>query len=155
MTGYSVPQMNGVRHHYMNMPGIASNDMYNMPDIMTSHNLGSSKDDVTYKKSSDEEETLKPTKSLPVEDKRNLTKLMNVMSSKDHVPRREVTPAKEDNTSISKNVMDLLVSDMTDLNINKKESSLYPTIPKEKIQKHQKLLRQLSVWVNTSSVQVQ
>jgi hypothetical protein len=155
--GYNVPQMNGVRHHYMSMPGLASNDMYLAPDIITSHYLGSSEDNVKYKKSTaavDEEETVKPTKSLPAEEKRNVTKLMNVMSSKDGVKaKKEITEKKP---SINKSVMDLLVSDMSDMNINK-EQPLYPTVSKEKLQQHQKLLQQLRKWANSpsSSVQVQ
>lgn len=167
----TVPQMNGVRHHYSNVPGIVSNSGFFTPDLRTSQNLGSSKDDVKYKKnpinSQEKEEktqdAFKPIKPTHHESKKNVTTMMNVFTSNvDAKEKKPITihdeikqsPAKK--SAVSKDILDLLVSDMSDLAIEKKkEDSLYPSSTKKPtkeavVEKHRKLLNQLSQWVNES-----
>lgn len=170
-----VPQMNGVRHHYANVPNIVTNNTYFTPSLHTTQNLGSSKDDVKYKKKSPThsqeteekaEEAFKPIKPTLHESKKNVTTMMNVFASVDgNHTKKPASPADETKQSpakksaVSKDILDLLVSDMSDLAIKKKpaekeESSLYPTSIKasssssEAVERHRKLLKQLSQWVN-------
>lgn len=172
-----LPQMNGMRHHYANVPGIVNNNNYFTPDLRTTQNLGSSKDDVKYKKSpvdaeSKEEkvaEAFKPVKPTLIESKKNVTTMMNVFASVDDIntkkpssPSSVASSVHDDETDkqqsrakkspVSKDVLDLLVSDMSDLAIEKKQAQdkelLYPTTDKSKFEKHQQLLRKLSQWVN-------
>lgn len=154
-------KMNGQRHHYTAVPGMASNLF--TPDIRTTYNLRSTKEDVKYKtptthaKEEKVAEAFKPT-IVTHETKKNVTTMMNVFSSTLSVNDKKVMQTKEETaepsakktSSVSKDVLDLLVSDMSDLSIEKKKESsiLYPSL--DKIEKHQKLLRQLSEWANTS-----
>ncbi|KAG1174847.1 hypothetical protein G6F70_004509 [Rhizopus microsporus] len=154
-------KMNGQRHHYTAVPGMASNLF--TPDIRTTCNLRSTKEDVKYKtptthaKEEKVAEAFKPT-IVTHETKKNVTTMMNVFSSTLSVNDKKVMQTKEETaepsakktSSVSKDVLDLLVSDMSDLSIEKKKESsiLYPSL--DKIEKHQKLLRQLSEWANTS-----
>lgn len=177
----SVPQMNGLRHHYANVPGIVSNGNFFTPDLRSAQNLGSSKDDVKYKKknpinSQEKEEkaaeAFKPIKPSFHESKKNVTTMMNVFTSvdggsngkKSTLDETKQSPAKKS----TKDILDLLVSDMSELNIEKnkqpeekdddekeekEEASLYPTSntttrTNVNIEKHKKLLKQLSQWVN-------
>lgn len=173
-----VPQMTGMRHHYTNVPGIASNGGFFTPDLRSAQNLGSSKDNVKYKKnpvrSQEKEEkaaeAFKPIKPSYHESKKNVTTMMNVFTSADG--SKPSSPAKEAKQSpakkSTKDILDLLVSDMSDLSIEKKQEvkdskSLYPTSPSTEYndaatlstsskigdtEKHRKLLKQLSQWVN-------
>lgn len=170
-----VPQMNGMRHHYSNVPGIVSNSGFFTPDLRTTQNLGSSKDDIKYKKNpingqEKEEkatEAFKPIKPTFHESKKNVTTMMNVFASVDGANNNKKSATSIDETkqslakksAVSKNILDLLVSDMSDLAIEKRrkdddEDSLYPDSPstkkssKEAVEKHRKLLKQLSQWVN-------
>ncbi|CEP16258.1 hypothetical protein [Parasitella parasitica] len=177
-TNYSysndLPQMNGMRHHYVNVPGIVNNNNYFTPDLRTAHNLGSSKDHVKYKEppvdaESKEEkaaEAFKPVKPTCVESKKNVTTMMNVFAGVDDVSTKKASAAAaaDDETNkqqsrakkspVGKDVLDLLVSDLSDLAIEKEDQAsktnklLYPTADKSKLEKHQQLLRQLSQWVN-------
>lgn len=167
----AVPQMSGLRHHYSNVPGIVSNGNFFTPDLRSAQNLGSSKDNVKYKKSptnsqEKEEKTadaFKPIKPTYHESKKNVTTMMNVFASVDGSNGKKSTPTSPiDETKQSpakkstKDILDLLVSDMSDLTIKKeeqvedeeKDESLYPTSPTTTIEKHKKLLKQLSQWVN-------
>ncbi|KAI8646264.1 hypothetical protein BD408DRAFT_410465 [Parasitella parasitica] len=178
-----LPQMNGMRHHYVNVPGIVNTNNYFTPDLRTTHNLGSSKDDVKYKRSpvdaeSKEEkaaEPFKPVKPTLVESKKNVTTMMNVFASADDVNTTKKTCSSSSSSTVassvvagdetdkqqsrakkspvSNDVLDLLVSDMSDLAIKKEEQTdskelLYPIADKSKLEKHQQLLKQLSQWVN-------
>lgn len=172
-------QMNGMRHHYANVPGIVNSNNYFTPDLRTTQNLGSSKDDVKYKQKSpvDAEskeekaaEAFKPVKpDTLIESKKNVTTMMNVFASVDDIssastkkPSSPSVASSETNkqpqqshakkSPVSKDVLDLLVSDMSDLAIEKeaqtKHQELYPTADKSKLEKHQQLLKNLSQWVN-------
>lgn len=179
-----VPQMTGMRHHYTNVPGIASNGGFFTPDLRSAQNLGSSKDNVKYKKNpvcgqEKEEkaaEAFKPIKPSYHESKKNVTTMMNVFaSSVDSGKKPTTSPVKETKQSpakkSTKDILDLLVSDMSDLSIEKKQEevkddskSLYPSSPSTEAndtaslptssikisdtEKHRKLLKQLSQWVN-------
>lgn len=181
-----MPHMNGLRHHYTNVPGIVSNNSaFFTPDLRTSQNLHSSKDSVKYKPKNGQEkeeraaEAFKPIEPLPIETKKNVTTMMNVFTSvdgdnankKQQSSSRSASSADETakqslakKSSVNKDVLELLVSDMSDLTIQKVEEkaeediSLYPTTVTadatsaneklSKIEKHQKLLKQLSKWVN-------
>ncbi|KAI9351884.1 hypothetical protein BD770DRAFT_368567 [Pilaira anomala] len=146
------PQMNGVKHHYSNVPGIVSNNAYFNPDLRTTQNFGSSKEDVKYKKPSAETE-----KTAESTTKKNVTTDQEKPLMDETIKQ---SPAKK--STVNKDILDLLVSDMTDLSIEKKEektsdkTGLYPTTTttttptkrKDTIEKHRKLLNQLSQWVN-------
>ncbi|KAG1381030.1 hypothetical protein G6F61_003531 [Rhizopus arrhizus] len=159
----TIPQMNGQRYHYTNVPGVTSN-MF-APDIRTAYNLGSSKDDVKYKNPDAvhakkvDEEAFKPT-LVTHETKKNVTTMMNVFSSTSSIHDKKIVQANDNSKpstteqtakktpAVSEDVLDLLVSDMSDLSIEKKKQMLYPSL--DKIEKHQKLLKQLGEWANMS-----
>ncbi|CAO3667433.1 unnamed protein product [Rhizopus stolonifer] len=159
----NIPQMNGQRYHYSNAPALNNTNMF-APDIRTAYNLGSSKEDVKYKnpdshaKEKKIAETFKPT-IVTHETKKNVTTMMNVFSSTSSIhdkvtqkPTETSAPpiAKKTSSTVSKDVLDLLVSDMSELSVEKKDAA-YPSL--NKIEKHQKLLKQLSQWANGSTKQ--
>lgn len=176
------PQMNGMRHHYANVPGIVNNNNYFTPDLRTTQNLGSSKDGVKYKpkspvdaESKEEKaaEAFKPVKpDTLIESKKNVTTMMNVFASAadDSSPKKPSSSSSSSSSvassetnkqpqqsrakksPVSKDVLDLLVSDMSDLAIEKEaqttQQELYPAADRSKLEKHQQLLKNLSQWVN-------
>ncbi|KAF1805197.1 hypothetical protein FB192DRAFT_1274748 [Mucor lusitanicus] len=176
------PQMNGMRHHYANVPGIVNNNNYFTPDLRTTQNLGSSKDGVKYKpkspvdaESKEEKaaEAFKPVKpDTLIESKKNVTTMMNVFASAadDSSPKKPSSSSSSSSSvassetnkqpqqsrakksPVSKDVLDLLVSDMSDLAIEKEaqttQRELYPAADRSKLEKHQQLLKNLSQWVN-------
>jgi hypothetical protein len=171
-----MPHMSGLRHHYTNVPGIVSNNgAFFTPDLRTSQNLHSSKDSVKYKPKSGQEkeekaaEAFKPIKPTLIETKKNVTTMMNVFTSADGCSSKKLSVSSADETAkqspakkspVNKDVLELLVSDMSELTIKKIEQKpkqdkpLYPTTATvsndklSKVEKHQKLLKQLSEWVN-------
>lgn len=159
----NIPQMNGQRYHYSNTPALNNTNMF-APDIRTAYNLGSSKEDVKYKnpdshaKEKKIAETFKPT-IVTHETKKNVTTMMNVFSGTSSIhdkvtqkPTETPAPpvAKKTSSAVSKDVLDLLVSDMSELSVEKKDAA-YPSL--NKVEKHQKLLKQLSQWANGSTKQ--
>ncbi|KAI9281803.1 hypothetical protein BY458DRAFT_486677 [Sporodiniella umbellata] len=159
-----ISQMNGQRYHYSNVPGLNSSTHMFTPDIRTAYNLGSTKEDVKYKnpdthaKENKVAETFKPT-MVTHETKKNVTTMMNVFSSTasvhDKVTQKPIEApaphvAKKTSSPVSKDVLDLLVSDMSELSVEKKEAA-YPSL--DKIERHQKLLKKLSLWANESMKQ--
>ncbi|RCH85796.1 hypothetical protein CU098_008129, partial [Rhizopus stolonifer] len=160
----AVPTMNGQRHHYTSTPDIMNNSYFH-PDLRTAQSLLSSKDDIKYKPSKEEKttEVFKPVKTTLVESKKNVTTMMNVFTSADGSSKKKsaATLAENEQQSphakkINKDVLDLLVSDISELTIDKQDKEpIYPVNQEEvdddkvqKIEKHQKLLKQLSQWVN-------
>jgi hypothetical protein len=172
MMDYTMPTMSiptsGLRHHYTNVPGILNNNAFFTPDLRTSQNLHSAKDSVKYKPKNGQEkeekaaEAFKPVKPTLIETKKQVTTMMNVFTSVDGTTNKKPSsvssadstkqsPAKK--SPVNKDVLELLVSDMSELTIKKveEEEDLYPTATSEKLskmEKHQKLLKQLSEWVN-------
>jgi hypothetical protein len=95
--------------------------------------------------------------------------MMNVFTSADGCSSKKLSVSSADETAkqspakkspVNKDVLELLVSDMSELTIKKIEQKpkqdkpLYPTTATvsndklSKVEKHQKLLKQLSEWVN-------
>ena len=162
------PHMNGLRQHYVNVPGLVSNNNYFAPELRSAQKLGSSKDNVQYKKnpnhSQEKEEkaaeSFKPIKPSYHESKKNVATMMNVFASADSNPTKKSVELKQSPAKKStKDILDLLVSDMSDLAIEKREkdttfkeeeTSLYPTSSSVEMvhEKHKKLLVKLSQWVN-------
>ncbi|KAI7906627.1 uncharacterized protein BX663DRAFT_497139 [Cokeromyces recurvatus] len=134
------PHMNGLRQHYAIVPDIIPNQNLFTPDLQRNQNLFSSRENIKYKKTSDNSSLNKGTCALHDES------------------IKKQSPAKK--SPINNNILDLLVSDMTDLTIlegekekRKKEKTLYPTTridskDNSKQQRHRILLQQLSQWIN-------
>ncbi|KAI8384035.1 hypothetical protein BD560DRAFT_322561 [Blakeslea trispora] len=164
------PNMNGMRQHYTNIPQVESS--YFHPDLRTSQNLFSAKESIKYKpskeKKTEEEETFKPSKKDWVESKKNMTTMMNVFTSPQGTADKSEKQQSPAAKKINQNVLDLLVSDLSDLTIEQEDRNILypsteegPTTKEEEenkkmatvksdgqTEKHQKLLRQLGQWVN-------
>ncbi|KAG0181339.1 hypothetical protein DFQ29_008609 [Apophysomyces sp. BC1021] len=175
----------GQRQHYTPVPDMAASQ-YFMPDLHTSLNFTSAKDDAKPKPAvanptgsqvdKHESESYKPVKAVTLhEDKKNISTLSNVFASVNELRTNEpktpeepvenkVEPAK---TAVNKDVMDLLVSDLSDLNIDKGKvktvetpekkakkpsAALYPSSGSAPaaIEQHRRLLQQIGNWINQS-----
>ncbi|KAI8338540.1 hypothetical protein BC941DRAFT_469648 [Chlamydoabsidia padenii] len=156
----------GHRLHYTTAPDLTP--MF-QPDVRSTMNFTSAKDIEKYNNPSDakvdkKEETpsFKPIKSTsPVEDKQNLTTMINVFSSFG-VNNNKKAPSSENKDNDKKNenkynhITDLLVSfkDMAVSDDN--ETTLYPSKPQvtsknikqTDADRHRKLLDQVSIWIN-------
>ncbi|KAI9480905.1 MAG: hypothetical protein EXX96DRAFT_564660 [Benjaminiella poitrasii] len=156
-TGYYYPHMNGLRQHYTAVPDIISNGNLFTPDLRTAQNLFSSKESIKYK--TNKEDKTSSSRNINGNDNKSTHSADNEMTKQ--------SLAKK--SPISKDVLDLLVSDMSQLDLTakenmKKKEPLYPTaadntsttvrasssVGNSKKQKHQQLLQQLSQWVNES-----
>ncbi|KAF7728122.1 hypothetical protein EC973_006637 [Apophysomyces ossiformis] len=171
----------GQRQHYTPVPDMVASH-YFMPDVQTSLNFTSAKDDSRHKQVANpkggqvdkqETESFKPVKAATShEDKKNISTLSNVFASVNELRTNEAKTSEEPSetkeeqakTGVNKDVMDLLVSDLSDLHIEKTEEktvkvegsskpvTLYPASESTAAtaEQHRRLLQQIKEWINES-----
>lgn len=185
----------GVRHHYSVVPGLTSTSGF-APDVRTTVNYmsGNNRHKRTSKnpmdadvKKEDVGETVVPRRAQisSHEDKKTIATLSNVFASPSgEKPAKSETkkvetepeaPKEKKRSSVKKDVMDLLVSDIESLNLQEKtdtaaaddgerKATLYPSTSLQKkkeeekspsatksvAERHRELLQQLQKWVNDS-----
>ncbi|KAI8881941.1 hypothetical protein K501DRAFT_252211 [Backusella circina FSU 941] len=144
-----IPQNNqtgitGYKNHYGAIPNIISNDIFT-PQLQTSINLGNSHDNVVYKPSQDANQETEPSKkiadTIQADNSNNATQEKNEQDQMIENSRQSL--AKK--SAINKDVLDLLVSDLSGLALDK---NAVQTDQTEQLKKHQKLLKQLSEAIN-------
>jgi hypothetical protein len=121
----------GYKNHYNMIPDIITNDIFT-PHVQTTINFGNTQDNVVYKPSQE------PSKNIAANAKEEKEDQMTENSRQ--------SPAKK--SAIHKDVLDLLVSDLSGLSIDKNADQTDQTNQTEQLKKHQRLLKQLGEAIN-------